>query len=381
MNILIVSKKLYPPIGGAELSMLAIAKRLSNIHKVSMLVHGDGDIEGPQNIKVRGIDAAVPMVRGQWIVRFFENLKWQRLVRRVLEESKPDIVLTQLEFAAPTILAANDLNIRTVLFIRSFEFFCLRDYEARVHCNGKCPYCLEGWKEKVQLFFAQRLYVLLKKAFNEATEVVANSRFMAEKCLEYFSRETEIVYPIGWEEDLLIEKKRQRTPRGKYITMISPMVHKGVDIFLEIARYLPQENFLAVGRTSSSVHKKLSRIKNVTYVPWTENKADVFRKTKLLLVPSLWEEAFGRVCLEAIYSGIPCIVSNRGGLPEAVGPGGVIVDDFENASAWIKQIEIILSSPGLQNKLIVDGQKHIKNFESEKSFNKLLNIINKHETK
>jgi len=43
----------------------------------------------------------------------------------------------------------------------------------------------------------------------------------------------------------------------------------------------------------------------------------VWRKIKVLLVPSLWLEAWGLVVVEAQLRGIPVISSNRGGIPEA----------------------------------------------------------------
>ena len=258
MHVLIASKRLYPPIGGAELSMLGIAKRLSRIHKVSMLIQGTGNVKAPENIGVITIDPEMSILRGQWITQLFESLKWRKLTRKVLRETKPDVVLTQLDFSAPTILASNDVNIPSVLFVRSFEFFCLRDFNARAQCDGKCPYCLEGWKDKIQIPFAQGLIMLQKKGFCQATKVVANSQFMARKCFEYFNRNVEIIYPIGW-EDMLRRGKEWRIHEPEHITMITPMIHKGVQIFLDIARSMPQEKFLAVGRTCRNLRARLEQ--------------------------------------------------------------------------------------------------------------------------
>jgi glycosyltransferase involved in cell wall biosynthesis len=47
--------------------------------------------------------------------------------------------------------------------------------------------------------------------------------------------------------------------------------------------------------------------------------ADYFALTRLLLVPSVWEEPFGRVAAEAMINGIPPLVSDRGSLPDVLG--------------------------------------------------------------
>jgi Glycosyl transferases group 1 len=45
---------------------------------------------------------------------------------------------------------------------------------------------------------------------------------------------------------------------------------------------------------------------------------EIYSSTSLLLMPSQWEEAFGRVALEACANGIPVVVSKIEGIPEAV---------------------------------------------------------------
>jgi len=47
--------------------------------------------------------------------------------------------------------------------------------------------------------------------------------------------------------------------------------------------------------------------------------------TRLLLMPSFMENA-GLVAMEAMLNGIPVLASNRGGLPETVGDGGILFD-------------------------------------------------------
>lgn len=43
----------------------------------------------------------------------------------------------------------------------------------------------------------------------------------------------------------------------------------------------------------------------------------IFAQTRILLVPSLWDEAFGLIVVEAMLRGIPVLASHVGGLPEA----------------------------------------------------------------
>jgi glycosyltransferase involved in cell wall biosynthesis len=49
-----------------------------------------------------------------------------------------------------------------------------------------------------------------------------------------------------------------------------------------------------------------------------QDQAALWRGARALIVPSIWEEPFGLVVLEAWAHGRPALVSNRGGLPEIV---------------------------------------------------------------
>ena len=51
----------------------------------------------------------------------------------------------------------------------------------------------------------------------------------------------------------------------------------------------------------------------------------MFTATRVLIAPSVAEEAWGRVAQEALVNGVPPIVSDRGGLAEACAGAGFVV--------------------------------------------------------
>jgi glycosyltransferase involved in cell wall biosynthesis len=53
--------------------------------------------------------------------------------------------------------------------------------------------------------------------------------------------------------------------------------------------------------------------------PPVPKPADYFALTRILVVPSVWEEPFGRVAAEAMINAIPPLVSERGSLPHVIG--------------------------------------------------------------
>jgi len=65
--------------------------------------------------------------------------------------------------------------------------------------------------------------------------------------------------------------------------------------------------------------------------PAVATPAEYFALTRLLVVPSVWDEPFGRVAAEAMINGIPALVSDRGALPDVIaadaqgGAGGYVL--------------------------------------------------------
>lgn len=104
-----------------------------------------------------------------------------------------------------------------------------------------------------------------------------------------------------------------------YVTMVNPCAIKGIFIFLGLAERLPQTRFAAVptwGTTSEEIDL-LKRRTNITLIEPADDIEQVLVRTRALLMPSLWDEAFGRTAAEAMLRGIPVLASDVGGLPEA----------------------------------------------------------------
>jgi glycosyltransferase involved in cell wall biosynthesis len=98
--------------------------------------------------------------------------------------------------------------------------------------------------------------------------------------------------------------------------------------------------------------RAIGKLPNVRLRDGAKDMRLIYRETKVLLVPSQWEaETWGRVASEAHFSGIPVVASNRGGLPEAVGPGGIILGYDEHASKWAEAIRKLWYDDSLYKQL------------------------------
>lgn len=138
---------------------------------------------------------------------------------------------------------------------------------------------------------------------------------------------------------------------------------------IEIVRKMPSQQFLFVkawtltAEEEAALHHADQTLPNLTISERTSDMRDVYAKTKVLAVPSVWEEAWGRVATEAQFSGIPVIGSDRGGIPEAIGPGGIVLSADADADQWVAALSSLLDDPVAYAKTCQKALDHSKRDE------------------
>jgi len=254
---------------------------------------------------------------------------WEGLIQDLLSERiadfRPDLVLTQLESSDTIASLAVQAQVPVILFVRDAEF---------------------RWDRG-------------RAAGSPLVEYVASSRYVAERVAERIGRPVPYVYPL-----VRLERYVAPSRRPRCITMVNPVKEKGIDIVLEVARRLPHRQFLLVetwplvGARREWLETGLRGLHNVRFRRPTLDMRQVYRETALLLAPSQWNEAFGRVLLEAQANGIPVVASRIGGIPEALRSGAVLLPSNDDPGRWAEAVERILSEPQLGQRLSAEAREN-----------------------
>ncbi len=143
--------------------------------------------------------------------------------------------------------------------------------------------------------------------------------------------------------------KLKKDALGDYITLLHPYPHKGVEFFLELAREMPERTFLVaagVGPNYKKIKPVLLSIPNIKLAAFTSSPQDLYRASRVVLVPSIWQEAFSRVILEAMCTGTPVITSGTGGMKQTGGAAAIHIPVYSktgefNVKEWRSAIEAL----------------------------------------
>lgn len=199
-------------------------------------------------------------------------------------------------------------------------------------------------------------------------QFIANSEFTASRYADHFGIRSEVIPPFVNRD--LYETKTTR----ENVTFINPYPVKGRDIALSIAEGCPDipfvfcESWLIDDDLRAYLEPRIAALPNVTLRPRTNDMKNIYSKARVLLAPSLWEEAWGRVATEAQFSGIPVLGSRRGGLPEAIGPGGVLLNADAPVADWIAALRRMWDEPDHYAALLDAALAHAARPEIEPDY-------------
>ncbi|MFT7344938.1 MAG: glycosyltransferase involved in cell wall biosynthesis [Lentimonas sp.] len=219
-------------------------------------------------------------------------------------------------------------------------------------------------------------------AISKADKIIAISEQTKRDLMLFFEVEEhriEVVYQAcdnSFMNLISKEKKSQLRERyslpDKYLLSVGTLEErKNALLCLKALKSVDELPLLLIGK-STSYKKELDRFieKNqlvdrvifLENVPFTDLPG-LYQMATVFLYPSRFE-GFGIPILEALYSATPVIAATGSSLEEVGGVGSIYISsDDENELAM--QINSVLGSEELRNKMIEEGLSHAASFTSE----------------
>ncbi len=171
---------------------------------------------------------------------------------------------------------------------------------------------------------------------------------------------TEVVYPSV--------NKQKKIKKEKNIIFVGRLNYsKGYDIFrdavIRILDKFPKWKAYSLGdedRRNIYInhprHKELGFLKH-------KKTLNILNKSEIAVVPSRWEEPFGRTSLEATSRGCATIISNKGGLKETT--SSAIVLKKLNSNELYIEIKKLITNNKNRKKIQSLGRKNVKHLITE----------------
>lgn len=338
LKVLMLSPFFSPNVGGVETHLDDLCAYLQKRgHKVFVITYQPlttkvkaPRFESRQNLEVRRIN---------WVgYNLFHRL-----------EPYP---LLEFIYLTPMLL------VYSLLFL--FEY---RDFVDVIHAHGLnaafVTKILAGLFRKKAVVSIHAIYDLSKKPM--LARLMKISLFTFDSVLTLANRSKAELLKIGLVNDKVkvfthwvdqeafrpIDKrecKKELGLKGKFVVLFVGRLLdiKGVNLLLEVAiRVADIKDMLFVfvgdGPLANEVKDTSCSFNNVLYVGKVEKEKLIlyYNAADVVIAPSLYEEGFGRVILEALSCGTPVIASNKGGVPEALDESvGILIEPKIDEIQW-----------------------------------------------
>lgn len=175
----------------------------------------------------------------------------------------------------------------------------------------------------------------------DADLVLAPSRFVQDVIHDRLGQRAELLRPplatapAEWAD---LDGAAART----LLLFVNPIGDKGVELAVELARRFPDEQFVFV-ESWRAADPDVVLPPNVELLHRMPTLTALYRQARLLLVPSVIDDACPRVILEAGAHGVPALGSDRGGIPELIAdPNNVLPP--RDPDVWADRCSVLLGS-------------------------------------
>jgi glycosyltransferase involved in cell wall biosynthesis len=363
VKILVLTPTFLPVVGGAELVVLEVYRRLARRHDVCVLTpvlaeplrrdHGSADYDAVVNFRVeRFVDRVTLMrIRGHRLTAGALppfSLSAVAAVRRAVAAWRPDVL--NVHYAMPTglagVVAERALGVPTVLTMNG------RDVP-----GPGVPPLWRAWQRAVIALMSDVTYVsrycrdAIYGAGRGPGEIVANGVEVPPARGDGAAVRAALEVPAG---DCLVFALQRLAPEKRVDVVVHALrrcADVGAPVTLVIGGTGPEAPALRALAAELGVDKQ---VRFAGYIP-RATLADYFEACDVFAFHSTYE-TFGLVVAQAMSYGRPVVTVRSTALPEVVGDGGVLVPPGD-AVAMGDALASLAQDPGRRRTLGEAGRR------------------------
>ena len=332
--------------------------------------------------------------RGRLAKETIWNSRSKKEVEALLVKHRPDIVHFHNTFpliSPAAWSAARKHGVPVVQSLHNFRMICpgstlLRDGAICEKCIGKTfaiPSVVHGCYRDSRVATG---VVAARNAFHRLRRSVSRNVDTLIALTDHSRRK---FIDAGLPADKIVVKPNfvspdpgERTHEGEaaiFVGRLSP--EKGVQVLLDAWKQPDHSTPLVIvgdGPLKDQVQRCAENNPNVTWLgqlPF-EDVLHRIRQSRMLIMPSIWYETFGRTMIEAFAAGVPVVASNIGAMREIVSDGfdGL---HFQAGSAadLARKVQLLQSRPELRTKIGKQARmSFLRKFSADKNYDLLLAI-------
>lgn len=351
--------------GGGEISNRLLLESLSESHSVYVVSALGSCLWGKEINGVRYFDLSV-VLGSRWIGKpaiWAAKLCFASITPLLLCRLRPDVVLVSTREHCAAIRYRRLTGTPVGGFIRAFE-----NFEISRIFPGRIKYIFQ---ELVYGNFG-------KRGVNSLDFILPNSRYMEKQCKTVFPRPRRYVIhpPVDIDGQSGTELPDAVRPFSlRRVGMVSSALHKGYRLFVELAASFSDIEFHVIGYLQKSPGDVEQALPNLVLHDWVPDPKCLLAKMDIVLVPSQCQEAFGRIAVEALQLGVCVLVSDVGGLPEAVFFQKELILPASNIEDWkqkLREIQSEFSAYINQNKIARENAEKFRLVEQATILEKAL---------
>ncbi len=325
LKILVVNEFYHPvQMGGAEVSVQLLAEKFYAMgHCVYILCSSEEcKNELVNNIQVFRVNGNPVAWNGEtkklgklkkilWHIADIYNPIVKKKISKIIKDVNPGVIFTNniAHLSCSVWNAAKENHIPVVHTLRDYNLLCPKRTLWNNHkcCERICCTC--------------KFFSIANKMFSQKVDaVVGISNHILQRHLQegyFLNSERRVIFNSV--NSVNTQNKQSKSLKIGYLGKIHES--KGVEVLIKAFSLCENTKYslllAGAGETSYIEHLReiIGNKKNIHFCGKV-NRDSFFKDIDLLVVPSIWEEPFGRTVIEAVAANVPVIAARSGGISE-----------------------------------------------------------------